>query len=105
MKMNENIENIENRKIKEILEENKFLRAENTQLKQDNTVLGHELTYFKEYSADLEEEINKNNFHQQEKCNLCINCINCNMGKHHISEELAIEQAENGYVPYNGDDI
>ena len=56
--MFENIENTENIKLKEILEELQYLREENTQLKQNNTVLGHELTYFKEYSADLEDKIN-----------------------------------------------
>ena len=34
------------------------LKEENEQLKKDNQVLGNELTYFKELSADYEEEIN-----------------------------------------------
>ena len=34
------------------------LEEENKQLKANNKVLGNELTYFKEYAADLEEDIN-----------------------------------------------
>ena len=53
--MNENIENL---KIDEILEEIHYLRDENQQLKADNKILGNELTYFKEYAVDLEEQVN-----------------------------------------------
>lgn len=56
--MNENIENIKNTRIDEVIDEILHLRQENKQLKQDNKVLGNELTYFKEYSADLEEKVN-----------------------------------------------
>ena len=34
------------------------LEKEVTQLRKDNKVLGNELTYFKEYAADLEETVN-----------------------------------------------
>ena len=54
--MNEITENL---KIDEILEEIHYLRDENQQLKADNKILGNELTYFKEYSADLENEVNR----------------------------------------------
>jgi chromosome segregation ATPase len=54
--MNEITENL---KIDEILEEIHYLRDENQQLKADNKILGDELTYFKEYSADLENEVNR----------------------------------------------
>lgn len=53
--MNENIENL---KIDEILEEIHYLRDENQQLRADNKILGNELTYFKEYAGDLEEQVN-----------------------------------------------
>lgn len=53
--MNENIENL---KIDEILEGIHYLRDENQQLKADNKILGNELTYFKEYAGDLEEQVN-----------------------------------------------
>ena len=55
--MNENIKNI---RIDEVLEELFYLREENKQLKADNRIIGDELTYFKEYSADLENEVNRN---------------------------------------------
>lgn len=42
----------------QICEKLKTLEDEKEQLKKDNKVLGNELTYFKEYTADLEEEIN-----------------------------------------------
>ena len=64
--MNENIVKIEAKGFQDLCnhfrdleEKNKFLENENTQLKADNSVLGNELTYFKEYCADLEDEVNK----------------------------------------------
>lgn len=44
---------------RELEEKNKLLESENAQLKADNSVLGNELTYFKEYCADLENEVNR----------------------------------------------
>ena len=52
--MNETIENI---KIDEILEELHYLRDENEKLKADNKIIGNELTYFKERTADLEDKV------------------------------------------------
>jgi predicted nuclease with TOPRIM domain len=54
--MNENIKNI---RIDEVLEELFYLREENKQLKANNRIIGDELTYFKEYSVDLEDKINR----------------------------------------------
>ena len=62
--MNENILKIEAtgfqdlcNHIRELEEKNKFLESENAQLKADTTLLGNELTYFKEYAADLEDKV------------------------------------------------
>lgn len=91
--MNENIENIENTKIKKILDENQFLRAENTQLKKDNTVLGHELTYFKTRCADLEDLQNnlpKKYIHQVDESNI-INLEDLVMALAEISDFTAYE--------------
>ena len=64
--MNENIVKIEAKGFQDLCnhfrdleEKNKFLENENTQLKADNSVLSHELTYFKELCADLEDEVNR----------------------------------------------
>ena len=64
--MNENIVKIEAKgfqdlcnHFRELEEKNKLLESENAQLKADNSVLGNELTYFKEYCADLEDEVNR----------------------------------------------
>ena len=54
--MNENIKNI---RIDEVLEELFYLREENKQLKANNRIIGDELTYFKEYSVDLEDKVNR----------------------------------------------
>ena len=63
--MNENIVKIEAtgfqdlcNHFRELEEKNKFLENENTQLKADNSVLGNELTYFKEHAVELEEQVN-----------------------------------------------
>ncbi|MBO6275686.1 MAG: hypothetical protein J6M91_09185 [Methanobrevibacter sp.] len=62
--MNENIAKIEAKGfqdlcnyIRELEEKNKFLESENAQLKANTALLGNELTYFKEYSADLEDKV------------------------------------------------
>ena len=69
--MTKNVKNV----TREYLEQ---LNEENKQLKKDNKVLSNELTYFKEYCADLEEQIN--NLQKDSDCNLCIDCINCSEG-------------------------
>ena len=63
--MNENIVKIEAtgfqdlcNHIRELEEKNKLLESENAQLKADNSVLGNELTYFKELCVELEEQVN-----------------------------------------------
>lgn len=63
--MNENIVKIEAKgfqdlcnHIRDLEEKNKILEKENKQLKADNKILGDELTYFKEYSVDLEDKVN-----------------------------------------------
>lgn len=55
---NENIAKIDIKGFYDLCNRLKELETENKQLKQDNKILGNELTYFKEYSADLEAEIN-----------------------------------------------
>ena len=64
--MNENIVKIEAKgfqdlcnHIRDLEEKNKLLEKENQQLKADNKILGDELTYFKEYSVDLEDKVNR----------------------------------------------
>jgi len=104
------------------------LNKENQQLKADKKVLGNELTYFKEYAADLEEEVNrlKNRCRQLTVENHDLLCENNDMkftrnyltsedagkafarellGKPMTPEEVAIDAAENGYKPYVGDDF
>ena len=44
--------------ITELSQQLKKLKKENAQLKADNTVLGNELTYFKELCVELEEQVN-----------------------------------------------
>ena len=111
------------------------LKKENEQLKADNKVLGDELTYFKELSAEYEDEIN---FKTRQNNALKIRCSDYSLrigkleteiadmkfthkmlnseeagkafarellGKPMTEEELAIEAAENAHVPYNGDDF
>lgn len=62
--MTKNNENI--LKIDEVLDELYYLREENQQLTKDNKVLGNELTYFKEYCADLEEDVSRFKAHCKE---------------------------------------
>ena len=60
--MNENIENIVKIDIpsfQDMCKRITELEKENKQLKADNQILGNELTYFKEYAADLENEVNR----------------------------------------------
>ena len=59
--MNGNIENIvkiDTPSFQDMCKRIIQLEEENAQLKADNTVLGNELTYFKERCVDLEEEVN-----------------------------------------------
>jgi len=104
------------------------LEKENKQLRKDHQVLGSELTYFKEYAADLEEEVNL----LKNRCRT-LTCRNHDLeleikdmkftrkfltsedagkrfaqellGHTMTPEEVAIEAAEDCYVPYNGDDF
>ena len=111
------------------------LKKENEQLRQDNKVLGGELTYFKELSAEYEDEIN---FKTRQNNALKLRCRNYSLrigkleteiadmkftqkmlnseeagrafarellGKPMTHEDLAIEAAENAHVLYNGDDF
>lgn len=64
--------------IRELEEKNKLLESENAQLKADNTVLGNELTYFKELCVELEEQVN--DLQKDSDCDLCLDCINCSKG-------------------------
>ena len=128
----------------ELEEKNKILETENKQLKADNRILGDELTYFKEYSADLETELNTksrmlrgvklNNGKLTLERNELIKeldsikrmsmfefgntyCSNESLeadghafarsllGHRMTDEEIAIDEAENAYVPYSGDDF
>ena len=121
--------------IRELEEKNKILENKNKQLKADNKVLGSELTYFKEYSADLEYEVNKkdrmvrglklNNssltlerkellakIHNMENTHKYLTSDDVGkhlamdlLGKTMSAEDLAIEAAENAYKPYSGDDF
>ena len=60
--MTENIENIVKIDIpsfQDMCKRITELEKENKKLKADNQILGNELTYFKEYAADLENEVNR----------------------------------------------
>ena len=78
----------ENREIKldEVLEELYFLREENQQLKVDNDFLQRKVDYLT--SAEAGRDFARSL-----------------LGKPMTDEDLAIEAAENAYVPYNGDDF
>ena len=111
------------------------LKKENEQLRQNNKALGGELTYFKELSAEYEDEIN---FKTRQNNALKLRCSSYSLrigkleteiadmkftqkmlnseeagrafarellGKPMTEEELAIEAAENAYIPYVGDDF
>lgn len=59
--MTENIENVvkvDTQSFQDMCKKIITLENENKQLKADNKILGSELTYFKDYAADLEEENN-----------------------------------------------
>lgn len=127
-KMTENIVKVDTKSFQDMCQKIINLEKENKQLKADNKILGSELTYFKEYSADLEEEVNL----LKNRCRT-LTCENHDLsleikdmkftrkfltsedaGKrfaqellgHTITpEEVAIEAAEDCYVPYNGDDF
>ena len=126
-KMTKNIENIckiETKGFQDLCRRYGKLEEENKQLTKDNTVLGHELTYFKEYAADLEDEVNKLKARcrelSRENHDLSIELRDMKftrkyltsghefarslLGHKQTNEELAIEAAENGYKPYVGDD-
>lgn len=127
-KNNQNIAKIDVKGFQDLCNHFAELEKENKQLKQDNKVLGHELTYFKEYAADLEEDVNnlKANCRKLTSENMSLKSEIKDMkftrnyltgeeagkafarellGKPMTREELAIEAAENCYVPYNGDDF
>ena len=57
--MNENIVKIEAKGFQDLCKHFAELEEKNKQLEKDNRILSDELTYFKEYSADLENEVNK----------------------------------------------
>ena len=57
--MNENIVKIDIPSFQDMCKRITELEKENKKLKADNKILGNELTYFKEYSADLENEVNR----------------------------------------------
>ena len=60
--MNENIENIvkiDTSSFQDMCKRIIELEEENKQLKANNRIIGDELTYFKEYAADLENEVNR----------------------------------------------
>lgn len=125
---NKNIAKIEIQGFQDLCNRLKELEEENQQLTKDNKVLGNELTYFKEYTADLEEEVTR----------IKARCRELSLENHDLSmeikdmkftrkyltseeagkafarellgnpmtpEELAIEAAENSYKPYVGDDF
>jgi len=60
--MNENSDKIVKIEIKgfyDLCERLKNLEEENKQLKANNQIMADELTYFKEYAADLEEDVTR----------------------------------------------
>ncbi len=57
-KNNQNIAKIDVKGFQDLCNHFAELEKENQQLKADNKILGNELTYFKEYAADLEEDVN-----------------------------------------------
>lgn len=129
--MNKNTENIAKIEIKgfyDLCNRLKDLEEENKQLKANNKIMADELTYFKEHCADLEEDVN----HIKTRCRkLSVEnhdlklqvqdmkftrkyltskeagkAFACEVLGHTMSdEEIAIEAAEDSYVPYNGDDF
>lgn len=132
--MTKNIENIENtvkietQGFQALCSRFGKLEEENKKLKADNKVIGDELTYFKELCGDLEEEITsiKARCRKLNARNMELESEIADMrftrkfltgeeagamfarellGKPMSTEEVAIEAAENCYVPYTGDDF
>lgn len=62
------------------------LEEENKQLRQDNKVLGSELTYFKELAADYEDEIN---FLKRQNEALKLRCSNYSLRIGELETEIA----------------
>ena len=59
-KNNENIAKIDIKGFYDLCNRLKELEEENEQLKANNQLMADELTYFKEYCADLEDKVNRN---------------------------------------------
>ena len=101
-------------KLDEVLEELYFLREENQQLKVDNDFLQKQNAACKmrcgKYAIEnqqLRNEISDlrftHNYLTSEEAGKAF--ARELLGKPMTREELAIEAAENNYVPYNGDDF
>lgn len=86
--------------IKNILIENEGLKAENEKLRD-------ELTYFKARNFSLVKHCQKlASRNQKLECKVADLEFSRNfLGVTMTDEEVAIEAAENGYKPYNGDDF
>lgn len=93
--------------IKEILQENEGLKAHNEFLQRQNTALKLRCKEYCLKNRELEEEIKDMRFTRKyltsEEAGKAF--ARELLGKPMTDEELAIEAAENGYVPYNGDDF
>ena len=81
------------------------LKQENEQLKKDNQILGNELTYFKEYSADLEDTINnlpKKYIHQVDESRIMsLNDLVislADLGDFNVYEVLGYNDEHEGYI-------
>ena len=101
--------NKENREIKidEVLEELYSLRDENSFLKRQNTALKMRCSNYCLKVKDLENEIADlrftHNYLTSEEAGKAF--ARELLGKSMTHEEIAIEAAENSYVPYSGDDF
>ena len=110
--MNENIENIENpikiesKGTRDLILQELRIRKENTKLKKDNQILSDELAYFMQRTADLEERCSElaqeNQTLKSENVDLAFS--RNSLGVTMTPEELAIDAAENCYIPYTAED-
>ena len=87
-------------KIKNILIENEYLNQANLDLEAENKELKQDLTLFKARCRNLASE----NWELKKEI-ADLKFTRNFLGVPMASEEVAIEAAENGYKPYNGDDF
>ena len=112
--ISENRDTISRRMVNALKLNNRALTEERNELIDKNMLLSSELAYFKSRCADLEEEVNT-----LERENSSLKARNLSyaqrfngadfarslLGKPMTDEDIAIEEAENCYIPYTGDDF